>query len=44
VKEAVRALRASASFDESLPGHLPHYESSQRRLPPLRQKLEAIAS
>lgn len=43
VIDAVRALLAAPAFNESLPGHLPGDESSQRRLPTLRRKLIAIA-
>lgn len=43
VIEAVRALLAVPAFNESLPGHLPGDEASQRRLPKLRQKLIAVA-
>ena len=42
VRQAVQTLVASASFTESLPGHLPSDEASQRRLSSLRQKLESI--
>jgi hypothetical protein len=44
VIDAVRALLAVPAFNESLPGHLPGDEASQRRLPALRRKLNAIAS
>jgi hypothetical protein len=40
---AVRALVAAPAFVESLPGHLPSDTASQRRLPGLRRKLQAIA-
>lgn len=43
VIDAVRALLAAPAFNESLPGHLPGDEASQRRLPALRRKLHAIA-
>ncbi|MDI1249374.1 MAG: hypothetical protein PSV13_10970 [Lacunisphaera sp.] len=43
VIDAVRTLLAAPSFNESLPGHLPGDEASQRRLPALRRKLHAIA-
>lgn len=43
VIDAVRALLAAPAFNESLPGHLPGDEASQRRLPALRRKLQAIA-
>lgn len=39
---AVRTLLAAPAFNESLPGHLPGDEASQRRLPALRRKLHAI--
>jgi predicted nucleotidyltransferase len=41
--EAVRTLLAVPAFNESLPGHLPSDDASQRRLPALRRKLHAIA-
>jgi hypothetical protein len=44
VTEAVRTLLAAPAFNESLPGHLPGDEASQRRLPFLRRKLKAIAT
>ncbi len=37
-------LMAASGFNESLPGHLPLDTTSQRRLPILRRKLDAIAS
>lgn len=40
---AVRTLLAAPAFNESLPGHLPGDEASERRLPALRRKLFAIA-
>lgn len=43
VIDAVRTLLAQPAFNESLPGHLPGDEASQRRLPALRGKLDAIA-
>jgi hypothetical protein len=44
VKEWVARLMGSAEFQESLAGHLPFDEASQRRLPGLRKKLQAIAA
>ncbi len=41
---AVRTLLATPAFNESLPGHLPGDEASQRRLPTLRRKLGTIAA
>lgn len=43
IVNAARKLLATPSFNESLPGHLPADEASQRRLPALRRKLRAIA-
>lgn len=43
VIDAVRTLLVAPAFNESLPGHLPGDEASQRRLPALRRKLHAIA-
>ncbi len=43
VINAVRTLLAVPAFNESLPGHLPGDDASQRRLPLLRRKLQAIA-
>lgn len=40
---AVRTLLAAPAFNESLPGHLPGDEASQRRLPALRRKLRDLA-
>lgn len=42
VTDAIRTLLAASAFNESLPGHLPGDEASQRRLPALRRKLRAI--
>lgn len=42
VINAVRTLLAAPAFNESLPGHLPADDASQRRLPALRRKLHAI--
>ena len=42
VIEAVRALQNAPAFDEALPGHLPSDNASQKRLPLLRAKLQAI--
>ena len=44
VVAGVARLMDSADFQESLPGHLPFDEASQRRLPGLRKKLQAIAA
>lgn len=41
--KAVRTLLDAPAFNESLPGHLPGDEASQRRLPALRHKLRSIA-
>ena len=43
VVNATRALLAAPTFNESLTGHLPIDEASQRRLPALRNKLRAVA-
>lgn len=43
VINSVRTLLTAPAFNESLPGHLPGDEASQRRLPALRRKLHAIA-
>ena len=42
--KAMRSLLATPSFDEALPGHLPLDSASQKRLRPLRAKLQAIAN
>ena len=39
---AVRELQGAPAFDEALPGHLPSDSASQKRLPSLRAKLQAI--
>jgi predicted nucleotidyltransferase len=44
VQEGVARLMGAADFQESLAGHLPFDEASQRRLPGLRKKLQAIAA
>jgi hypothetical protein len=43
-RDAVRALLATAAFDEALTGYLPGDRASQARLPGLRQKLQAMAA
>ena len=42
--ESVKALLASATFDEALAGHMPPDRASQQRLPKLRAKLRAITA
>jgi hypothetical protein len=44
VAQSVKTLLSEPAFDEALPGHLPGDDASQRRLPGLRKKLQAIAA
>jgi predicted nucleotidyltransferase len=44
VVDAVRTLLTAPAFAESLPGHLPSDEASQKRLASLRMKLQGIAA
>lgn len=44
IAKSVTRFLADGRFIDSLPGHLPPDEASQRRLQPLRAKLEAIAA
>jgi hypothetical protein len=44
VQAGVARLMSAGEFHESLAGHLPFDEASQRRLPGLRKKLQALAT
>lgn len=41
---SLRALVATAAFDEALPGHLPPDSASQQRLTGLRHKIQTVAA
>ena len=44
VQAGVARLMSAGEVQESLTGHLPFDEASQRRLPGLRKKLQALAT